>query len=35
MITKDKKIDKIVKKNSISYMNFNIDYVGSRILNNF
>ncbi len=36
MITKDKKKSiRLLKKNSISYLNFNIDYVGSRILNNF
>ena len=36
MITKNKKKSiRLLKKNSISYMNFNIDYAGSRILNNF
>ena len=36
MIKKNKKKSiRLLKKNSISYMNFNIDYAGSRILNNF
>jgi D-glycero-alpha-D-manno-heptose-7-phosphate kinase len=36
MITSNKKKSlKLLKKNSISYMNFNIDYSGSRILNNY
>ena len=36
MITEDKKKTiKLLKKNSISYMNFDIDYKGSRKLNSF
>ena len=36
MITEDKKKTiKLLKKNSISYMNFDIDYIGSRTLNSF